>query len=308
MKKICITGALGHIGSKLFRELAARYPSSEILLFDNLATQRYCSLFNVPSNCFFKQVDVVKADLSGFLEGVEYVIHLAALTDAVTSFEKPELVRHVNLEATKNVAEHCLRSGSKLLHLSSTSVYGTSDDQVDEDCLPEHIQPQSPYAEAKLQEENWLANFSNRTGLKFNTYRFGTIAGVSPGMRFHTAVNKFCWQAAFRQPITVWSTALTQKRPYLNLDDAINAVFHWIDGHLQNGQIYNVISSNQSVSSVIDMITKRIPDANIELVSNRIMNQLSFEVLDTKIRISGFAPSHSIESAVEDTINLFKSA
>ena len=308
MKKICITGALGHIGSKLFRDLSVRYPSAEILLLDNLATQRFCSLFNAPSNCSFKQVDVVEADLFGFLEDAECVIHLAAITDAASSFDKADLVRRVNLEATKNVAEHCLRSGSRLLHLSSTSVYGTSDDQVDEDCPPENLKPQSPYAEAKLNEENWLATFSDQTGLKFNTYRFGTIAGVSPGMRFHTAVNKFCWQASYGLPITVWSTALNQKRPYLHLTDAVDAVFHWIDGNLQNGKIYNVLSSNHSVSSIIDMITKRIPKTKIELVNERIMNQLSYEVLDEKIRKSGFIPSHSIESAVEDTINLLKSA
>ena len=56
-----------------------------------------------------------------------------------------------------------------------------------------------------------------KKGLKGVSCRFGTIFGASPGMRFHTAVNKFCWQAVMGQPITVWSTAYDQKRPYLEV-------------------------------------------------------------------------------------------
>ena len=48
--------------------------------------------------------------------------------------------------------------------------------------------------------------------MKFIILRFGTIYGVSSGMRFHTAVNKFCYQAAFNKPLTVWKTALNQKK------------------------------------------------------------------------------------------------
>ena len=53
--------------------------------------------------------------------------------------------------------------------------------------------------------------------------RFGTIFGISPGMRFHTAVNKFCFQASIGEPLTVWRTAYDQMRPYLYLNDAMKA-------------------------------------------------------------------------------------
>src|ERR1700704_5984440 len=61
-------------------------------------------------------------------------------------------------------------------------------------------------------------------GLRCVIFRFGTIAGASIGMRFHTAVNKFAWQACLGIPITVWRTALHQKRPYLSLRDAVRAL------------------------------------------------------------------------------------
>ena len=66
-----------------------------------------------------------------------------------------------------------------------------------------------------------------KAGLRFITCRFGTIFGTSIGMRFHTAVNKFCWQAVIGQPITVWRTALHQYRPYLDLKDAVKAIVYY---------------------------------------------------------------------------------
>ena len=65
---------------------------------------------------------------------------------------------------------------------------------VDENCSEEKLQPQSPYATTKLKEEELIAELCQRKDYKHHC-RFGTIFGASAGMRFHTAVNKFCWQA-----------------------------------------------------------------------------------------------------------------
>ena len=56
---------------------------------------------------------------------------------------------------------------------------------------------------------------------KYITLRFGTIVGPSPGMRFHTAANKFCMQAFLDRPFAIWKTALFQYRPYLSIRDLI---------------------------------------------------------------------------------------
>ena len=47
--KIIVTGALGHIGSKLIRDLPLYFKNSEIVMIDNFTTQRYTSLFNLPN-------------------------------------------------------------------------------------------------------------------------------------------------------------------------------------------------------------------------------------------------------------------
>jgi len=151
--RIVITGALGHIGSRVIREIPMAYPGAEVVMVDNMATQRYCSLFDLPKEGSYRfiEADVLKTDLSGIIEGADAAIQLAALTDAASSFQNREEVETINFNATARVAEACSKANCPLIHLSSTSVYGTQSEVVDEDCSEEELQPQSPYAETKLK-------------------------------------------------------------------------------------------------------------------------------------------------------------
>jgi dTDP-D-glucose 4,6-dehydratase len=101
--KILITGALGHIGSKLIRELPALFDQPRVVMVDDFSTQRYCSLFNLPQNAsyFFIEGNVKNLDWGALLHDVDVVIHLAALTDAAGTADKPELVHQNNFESTQ---------------------------------------------------------------------------------------------------------------------------------------------------------------------------------------------------------------
>ena len=52
--KIVITGAVGHIGSFLIRDLAIHFPGVNIVMIDNMMTQRFSSLFNLPKTDKFR--------------------------------------------------------------------------------------------------------------------------------------------------------------------------------------------------------------------------------------------------------------
>jgi UDP-glucose 4-epimerase len=307
--KIAVTGALGHIGSFLIRDMARIFPNIEILLIDNLMTQRFSSLFNLPANAkySFIDADVIKVDLEKILDNCDILIHLAAMTDAAGSFDKAELVEANNFNSTVKVAEACLNKKIKLILVSSTSVYGTQFIEVNEDCQIQDLNPQSPYAETKLREERYIFDMKNK-GLEAVVCRFGTIYGISPGMRFHTAVNKFCWQAVMGTPLTIWKTAFDQKRPYLSLYDASSAICHIINKNLFNGEIYNILTNNHTVREVVDSIRKNIESLNVEFVDNKIMNQLSYEVNATKFMRTGYIYKGDLESAIEETIHLLKHA
>lgn len=306
--KIVITGALGHIGSKLIRELPSRVADAEFILVDNLSAQRYCSLFNLPNNVnyTFNELDIMTTDLRKLFSGADVVIHLAAVTNAAESFKDPAQVEMVNYSGTEKVAEACIDVNCPLIFLSSTSVYGTQNEVVDEDCSLDELKPQSPYAESKLKAENLLTIFREKKNLRFVTCRFGTIFGISPGMRFHTAVNKFCWQAVTGQPVTVWKTALYQKRPYLDLNDAVEAFSFIINGSLYDGRVYNVLTTNATVDDILTIISRDVPDLKINFVDTAIMNQLSYHVSVERLKKIGFECKGNLENGIKQTIDLLK--
>lgn len=308
--KIAITGALGHIGSRLIRELPAMFPEAEIVLIDNLATQRYCSLFNLPASgrYDFLEADVLKADLTSIFEGATAVVHLAAITDASNSFQIKEEVERVNFTGTQRVVQACRQVNCALIFPSTTSVYGSQADEVDEDCPIKDLKPQSPYAEAKLRAERLLQNLRGQRGLSFVICRLGTIFGTSVGMRFHTAINKFCWQAVMGQPLTVWKTALNQNRPYLDLDDAVEAIKFIIQNKLYDGRVYNVVTTNTSIGKIVDIISAYVPNISIEYVDSQIMNQLSYNVSNNRFCDLGFEFKGDLEQGIGKTVDLLKRA
>ena len=308
--KIVVTGAMGHIGSYLIRDLAAQFPGAEILLLDNLLTQRYPSLFNLPATGRYRflELDVAKADIRPALDGAHAVVHLAAITDAAGSFDRAEELEANNFHSTRKVAEACAETGTRLIALSSTSVYGTTKDVVSEDSGPEDLQPQSPYATTKLKEEQLLQSMGASTGLRFVSFRFGTIFGASPGMRFHTAVNKFCWQAVMGMSLSVWSTAYDQKRPYLDLVDAARAVSLILHKDLFDGRVYNVVTVNVTVRQVVETLREFVPNLEVAFVNNRIMNQLSYEVSCTRFADAGFRPCGDLRRGIGETVALLRTA
>lgn len=308
--RIVVTGSLGHIGSQLIRELPSVLPGAEILMLDDLSTQRYCSLFDLPveGRYRFVETNVLTADLASLFTGADAVVHLAAITDATSSFDNQDKVEEVNFAGTERVARACIEAGCALIFPSTTSVYGTQAEIVDENCPVTDLKPQSPYAESKLKAERLLQTLGEREGLRFIICRFGTIFGTSVGMRFHTAINKFCWQAVMGQPITVWKTALHQNRPYLELGDAIRSLKFIIQKRLYSGDLYNVVTVNTSVNDIIEIIRLFVPDLEIQYVDTKIMNQLSYHVSNRLFKNLGFDFTGDLESGIGKTIQLLKQA
>jgi len=306
--RIVVTGALGHIGSLLIRDAAKLFPGAELVLLDDLSTQRYCSLFDLPAGVKYEfiECDVLRADLPSIFTGADTVIHLAAITDAPSSFSKQAEVESVNLGGTEKVARACVQAGCAMLFPSTTSVYGTQAKVVDEDCALADLKPQSPYADSKLRAEQLLQRLGDSEHLRFVTCRFGTIFGVSPGMRFHTAINKFCWQAVMGQPITIWRTALNQQRPYLDLHDASQAIAFIIRKQLFDRRIYNVLTTNATVQEIVDIISSNLPAVSTKYVDAEIMNQLSYTVSNQRFRDLGFEFHGDLGGAIRQTIELLK--
>jgi nucleoside-diphosphate-sugar epimerase len=303
--RIVVNGALGYIGSRLIRDLADAWPGSEIVLVDNLATERYASLYDLPERASYQFIesDVLTADLPRIFSGADAVVHLAAITNGA----RPDLadrMRHVNLDGTERVARACAAARVPLLFPSTTSVYNVPYGVVSEDCRADELRPQSPYARWKLESERLLESFGRDLGLDFVIVRMATIFGPSIGMRFHTAVNQFCWRAATGQAIEVWKTAPHQFRPYLDLSDAVRAMIFLVRLRQFDRRVYNVLTLNATVAHVVEVLTRFVPDVRITYVDSPLMNTLSYCVDHQRLSRLGFACSGSLERGIADTVEM----
>jgi len=304
--KILITGACGHIGSYFIENLYKIKKVKKAILIDNLKSNRFNSLFNTNKK---NKVEFYLKDLNDIrsldqFKGISIVFHFASMTNAEKSFGKEREMFSNNLNCLKTVIKFCEKTNAKLVHLSSTSVYGKQTDLVDETCEKKYLKPQSPYAKIKIMEENILKK--NTKLIKYNTFRFGTIAGVSRGIRFHTAVNSFCLNAAIGEKIKVYKTALHQYRPYLSLEDAFKLFKFCIDENFFENDIYNVVSNNFTVNQIINKIKKLKKNIKISYVNSAIMNQLSYHVDKKKLSNRGLFLNSNLDRDVADTLNLFK--
>ena len=302
--KLIITGASGHIGSYLAERMYLIPKIKKTILIDSLESNRHCSLFNInkKNNLSFFQIDISKKKSLDSFKDADYLIHCASMTNAEKSFGKEKEMYRNNLDCMNVVVDFCKKNKIKLIHLSSTSVYGKQAELVDEKCEKKYLKPQSPYAKIKLIEENILKNSND---IKYTTFRFGTIAGYSKGIRFHTAVNKFCLNAALNQNITVYKTALNQYRPYLSLRDSFKVFKFCIEKNFFKNDIFNALSGNYTVNQILTKIKKRKKNIKIKLVNSEIMNQLSYHVDDSKIRRYGLKLNSDLQKDVDNTLKLF---
>ena len=269
-----------------------------------LAEKTQFRQIELPKSCTSYDNKGIQRKIEKEFDKIDYVIHLASMTNAAGSFNKKSEMYRNNIDCMKNIINFCKKRKAKLIHISSTSVYGKQASIVDETCEKKFLKPQSPYADIKLIEEEMLKKESKK--IKYVTYRFGTISGVSTGMRFHTAVNKFCFNASIGEPITVYKTALNQFRPYLSLKDAFKVFKFTINEDLFKNDIYNALSENCTVNQIIQKIKKFKKKIRIKFVYSEIMNQLSYHVDKNKLNKEGLNLKNKISDDIKDTINLLK--
>ena len=305
--RIVVTGALGHIGSRLIRTLPSKFKGCEVVMVDNFLTQRYSSLFFLPHQGKYKfiEADVTKINLMEIFRGADVVVHLAQIADLAHEYIGQKDIERINYKGLVNVANMCADVGVKLFFPSTSSVYGTNKMKVVEDDEGD-LKPQSQYAENKLRCEKYLKTFAAKSGLRYCVFRWGTIFGVSPGMRFNTAVNRFCLEAACGRPLSVWRTAYRQFRPYLDLDDAVESLVFLIKKDLFGGQTYNVATVNSRVSDVVGIIRKLVGGVRVNLIDHPIMSDYSYKISSDKIKNEGFVFRGDLEKGIVSTLAQFK--
>ncbi len=303
--KILITGGLGHIGSYIIQHINKIKVLKKIYIIDNFSTQRYCSLFNLSRSnkkIYFIQKDLSQKNSLKNFRKVDAVINLASITDAAGSLKIKKKIYKNNLGIFINILNYCKKNSSKLIHISSTSVYGEQNGLVDENCT--NLKPKSPYAEIKLIEEKLLQK--NKEKIKFVTYRFGTISGVSKGMRFHTAINKFCLNCSLGLPLPLWKGMDNKPRPYLSLRDAFLVIKFTLEKNFFKNDVYNILSQNLTLKNVIRNFKRNNKKVKLQYQKSRLVNQYPYEISNKKFTLEAFKLKSKISTDISSTLKQFK--
>ena len=301
--KILITGGLGHIGSYLLENIDKIKFIKKIYIIDNLSTNRYCSLFNLPKTnkkIYFYQNDLSLKNALKDFKKVDVVLNLASLTDAEGSLKIKNKIYRNNLGIFDNILRYCKKNSSKLIHISSTSVYGEQRGLVDENC--KKLKPKSPYAEIKVKEENIL----KKNKIRFVSYRFGTISGVSKGMRFHTAINKFCLYSVLGKPLPIWKSMMNKPRPYLSLRDAFKVIKFTIENNFFNNETFNILSQHLTLKKIINYFKRYKKEINIQHVKSKLINQYSYKVSNKKFSKRALVLKSNIHHDIKSTLKMFR--
>jgi nucleoside-diphosphate-sugar epimerase len=267
IESVLVIGGAGYIGSVLSRQLLEE--GYRVRVLDSLLFGEG-SLSDLSSNPNF---ELLRADLRhiGSLvkaaQGIDAVIHLAAIVGDSACSINTDLTTEINYAATRMLIEVCKgASVSRLLFASSCSVYGASDFLMDE---RSETVPISLYAHTKLDSERVLLNGRTST-LHPTILRLSTVFGLSPRPRFDLIVNLLTARAVHDGKILIFNH--NQWRPFIHVKDVARAFVCAIQAPLcaVSGEIFNVGSYklNYALGEVADKIREQLPQLEIEYKEN----------------------------------------
>jgi nucleoside-diphosphate-sugar epimerase len=286
IKKVLVTGVAGYVGSVLLRKLLQKgyvVRGLDCLLFGG---ESLLGVYDAPNFEFIKGDIRDEQTLFQATEGVDAVLHLAAIVGEPACAKQPELATQTNWDASKMLFDMCVQNKQirRLIFASTCSNYGKMKDgqHVNEDS-PLH--PLSLYAEVKVRFEKYLLESKARSAFIPTPLRFGTIYGLSPRMRFDLTVNEFTRELTFGKKLEVFGPQFW--RPYIHIHDVARAYVAVLeaDPDKVDHDVFNVghTDENYQKQMLVDELLKVIPDAQIEYFAKE-HDPRDFKVDFSKIR------------------------
>lgn len=268
--RLLITGGAGYIGHSLVGALqhAGANAIEEIVVYDNLSRKSY-SFFHHGA---FKGVPVRfvegelldERSLDKALKGVDIVVHLAAKVTTPFSDQEAHLFDQINHWGTALLVNAVQKSQVKhFIQLSSASIYGRTEQAVDEDFDP---QPFSFYGISKWNAEKQVALLKDHCSM--HVIRSGNVYGFNPSLRIDAVINKYMFNAHFNGRIKVFGDG-SQQRPFIHVDKLVSALVACISGSVRPGT-YNVVEHNYSVNQVMAYIKHIFPDLEVLSVNPNV--------------------------------------
>lgn len=300
--EIMITGGAGYLGSvvtNMALQKQYRVKAIDCLWFDHRVPLMH---IHNPDYRFFRY-DISDATcFPKYLNGVDYIVHTAAVVGEPASNKYPELTRKVNYEASKKLIDAAQEYGVKgIVFLSTCSNYGVSEGVATEDTP---LQPLSLYAETKVNIEKYL---KKQNGTNWVICRLSTIYGSSPRMRFDLTVNDFTMNAFMKKYLDVFLPYTY--RPYIHVYDVAHVLLKIIENFQDiKNNVFNVGFNGENYQKIIiaEIIKEFIPDLKIEIVEKGTDlrdYQVDFSKLKKFLNVD---ITYTVKDGVKEIINLLR--
>jgi nucleoside-diphosphate-sugar epimerase len=245
MARYLITGIAGFIGSTLAHALVER--GEEVRGIDNLSTGTLDNIADIRSSTEFQQMDLRDAaGLKAACEGVDFVLHQAAVASVPKSVKDPVGSHEANINGTLNLLL-AARDGKvkRVVYAASSSAYGDQPTQPkQEDMLP---MPLSPYAVQKLTCEYYIQSFYRSYGLEGVCLRYFNIFGPrqAADSPYSGVIAQFTYKMMAGETPTIYGDGLTS-RDFNFVDNAVSAnlLACTAPSAVATGRVFNVGTGN----------------------------------------------------------------
>jgi nucleoside-diphosphate-sugar epimerase len=309
MAHYLVTGGAGFIGSHLAEELVRR--GERVRVVDNLITGKRANLAHLPT------VDFLEGDLADLdvarraVDGVDYVLHQAAIPSVPRSVQDPIASNRANIDAALNVLVAARDAHvRRVVYAGSSSAYG------DTPTLPKvetmATAPLSPYALQKLVAEQYCQMFTRLYGLETVTTRYFNVFGPrqDPSSPYSGVISLFISALAENRPPQIHGDG-EQTRDFTYIANVVDGVLRASQAPQASGEVINVatggrVSLNQLFRAVSEVIGSHAEPLYGPPRAGDVRDSQA-DIAKAQ-RLLGYEPSVSFEQGLEQTVLWYRSS
>jgi nucleoside-diphosphate-sugar epimerase len=304
--RILITGNMGYIGPNVVRHLRQTRPEAQLIGYDTAYfASALTSMEPLPehelSAQYFGDVRAIPASL---FDGVDAVIHLAAISNDPMGKAFEEVTMEVNHKASVAIAQKAKKAGAKaFVFASSCSVYGFAEDGARTE--DSSLNPLTAYARSKVATENDLESLADKN-YTVSCLRFSTACGMSPRLRLDLVLNDFVASAVALKKINILSDG-SPWRPLINTKDMARAMDWAISRPSGNGSEFLIVnvgsdSWNYQVKDLALAVQRAMPGVEVSINKDAAPDKRSYKVDFSLFRklAPEYQPVHDLTSTVRE--------
>lgn len=275
----------------------------EIIIYDNLS-RKNSNLFLGDRLPNAKKVKLVNGDildlrkLNKVLKDVDAVYHLAARVSTPFANVDADFHEQVNHWGTSELVSAIEESNvQKFIYTSSTSVYGASEDYINEDEGPD---PKTFYGISKFRGEEHVRRLQKKRNALI--LRCANVYGYSRSMRFDAVINRFMFDANFSNRIQIHGNG-KQHRAFVHVNVLIKSLIGCLLNEVPTGT-YNVVDKNLQILDIVDILKEIYPTLEFIFINQHLdLRQMK---VDRSSRLRAFVDYENPLSLKEELLD-FKS-